>query len=145
MNEFAALMGSLKASIEIIKGLKSTYDAHTVSQALSEILERLIALQGAMLSLQEKHSLLIKEKDDLTKKLMELEEGKQVDQLYDLIEIIPGTFVYRFKVSNNSTQPLHYACANCRDDRTRYYKLQGVNTEIGMVYTCHKCNFQFNL
>lgn len=144
INEVSAIVTSIKAAIEITKGLKSSYDAHTITQAQSEILERLLAIQMDALALQEKHSALINEKDELTKKLVLFEQWEKTESEYELKEITPGKFVYSSKNSQQSKIPMHWLCTQCWDDRKKSI-LQAILHDVNEAqYICPRCKFKIN-
>ena len=93
--------------IEITKGLKSSYDARTIIQAQSDILEQLLAIQFDTLTLQEKHLALINEKEELAKKLVQFEQWEKTESEYELQEINRGKFVYSLKNFQQSEKQTH--------------------------------------
>ena len=146
--EASAVVASIKATIEIAKGLKASYDAKTITQAQTQILEHLLALQVDALALQEKHSVLIHEKEELKKKLMEFEQWRKTESEYELKEIKSGKFAYALKKSQQSEVPPHWLCINCWDDRKKSILqksqrgfIAGGNSSTN--YICPRCKFSF--
>lgn len=135
ITELTSLIAGIKGTIDLAKGLKSAYDAHTITQSQTEILERLLNLQIDALALQDKHSTLINEKDDLSKKLMEYERWSETESQYELKEITPGVFVRSYKTSNQSQQPNHWLCTKCWEDKKKAI-LQKHHTG---AYECQRC------
>lgn len=142
--EGTALMASIKATMDIVKGLKSSYDANTIMNAQADIRERLFAIQEAALTLQEKHSTLINEKEELKKKLMEFEQWKQTESEYELKQIFLGTRVYSYKKSQQSTTPMHWLCPNCWEDRKKSIFQAEWDSGEEAKYFCPKCKFSFH-
>jgi hypothetical protein len=140
VTEFSALVSSIKGISDIAKGLKSAYDQHTITQATNEILQRLQSVLEKGLLLQEKHLALLQEKDDLTKRLVEMDEWKATKGQYRLIEISPGSFVYSPNESHPSPQPIHWLCQNCLDNKHSKSVLQLAHKGHRMdVYECPGC------
>jgi transcriptional regulator with GAF, ATPase, and Fis domain len=142
--EVSAIITSIKATIEIAKGLKSSYDAHTIAQAQSDILEQLLAIRMDTLTLQEKHSTLINEKDELAKKLVQLEQWEKTESEYELQEINRGKFVYSPKNSQQSKKPTHWLCTQCWDDRKKSVLQANYHTESEAQYICPRCKLRFD-
>ena len=140
--EASAIVTSLKTTIGIVKGLKSSYDAKTITQAQSQILEHLFALQVDALALQEKHSALIHEKEELIKKIEQFEQWGNTESEYELKEIKPGIFVYSYKKSQQSVIPMHWLCAQCWNDHKKSILQSGFHDKS--VYNCPRCSFVFH-
>lgn len=140
--EVSAIVTGIKATIEVAKGLKSSYDAHTITQAQSEILERLLAIQMDALALQEKHSTLINEKDELAKKLVQFEQWEKTESEYELQEIERGKFVYSSKNSQQSKKPTHWLCTQCWEDRKKSILQASHHTESEAEYICPRCKIK---
>lgn len=139
--EVSTIITGIKGTIDIVKGLKSSCDDHTIMQAQTEIREQLLAILSDAIALQEKHSALINEKDELAKKLMEFEHWKQTESEYELKEVVPDKFVYSYKNSQQSTIPMHWLCPNCWNDRKKSILQKIRQTEREAGYICHRCNF----
>ncbi len=73
MVEFASAFASAKIAYDIAKGINSLKTSVEINQAVSKIIEVLLSVQSDALSNQQYLSLLIKEKEDLEKKLMDFE------------------------------------------------------------------------
>ena len=58
-------------------------------------------MQNDALLMQEKHSSLLREKDDIAKKLMEFEKWDETESQYELKEIYPGILLYSYKEREN--------------------------------------------
>lgn len=138
--DFALFLQGFKGAIDIAKGLKSTYDQHTVSDAQAEFFEKLSDLYVRATSLYESHSTLTREKDELEKKLMEYEQWAQTERQYELKQVAPGKFVRSYKKSDKNTDPMHWLCPNCWEDKKKSI-LQG-HPSLGdaLEYICPRCN-----
>ena len=138
--EGAALITGIKGTIDIVKGLKSSYDTNTIMQAQTQILEHLLALQIDAFTLQEKHSALIHENEEYKKKLIEFEQWGKTASEYELKEINPGVFAYTLKESQQTTELSHWLCPNCWEDHKKSI-LQKINRthNVSIYNTTHKC------
>lgn len=142
--EGTALITSIKGTIDIVKGLKASYDARTITQAETEILEQLFTIRAEALALQEKHLTVIHEKEELTKKLMEFERWEKTEAEYEFKQIVRGTYAYSFKKSQQSTIPSHWLCANCWNDRKKSVLQAEFDTGEEAKYFCPECKFSFH-
>ena len=138
--EASAIFASLKATIEIVRGLKSSYDASTITQVQSDILDQLLTTQMDALTLQEKHLAVINEKEELAKKLVQFEQWEKIESEYELKEIRPGMLVYSSKNYQQSKIPTHWLCTQCWEDRKKSILQASQHNESGGVYVCPRCN-----
>jgi len=138
MIEFTAFISSISALIKIAKGLQSVRDQHQISQATSELLERILSVQGDALSLQEQHFSLIHEKEKIEKKLSEFEDWKNTQSQYSLFRTLYGKVVYVPNESHKSSEPKHWLCANCFNERKKSI-LQPQNDGNNFTFFCPKC------
>ena len=141
--EGTALLTGIKGTINIVKSLKSSYDAKTITQAQSDILEHLFALQIDALALQEKHFAIIHEKEELIKKVVQFEQWEKTESEYELQEIVSGTFVYTSKNTQQFGIPTHWLCTQCWDNRKKsILQRQYVGHTPKLI--CPRCKFSFN-
>lgn len=134
-----SIFASAKTAYDIAKGINTLKTDVERNKAVSKILEVLLSVQNDALSMKEKHSLLLTEKDNLAQKIMEFEKWDKVELQYELKEIASGVFVYVYKKTNNSSQPEHYLCAKCYQDRKKSI-FQRTNQNLhGTKYICHTC------
>jgi hypothetical protein len=113
--EIASLITSSKAAYDIAKGISSFKSEVERTESISKILEVLVSVQlqaSSVLALEiEKHA--------LTKRLMELEKWSQTESQYELKEIARGIFVYAYKQTAEKSEPAHWLCTNCWQDKTK--------------------------
>jgi hypothetical protein len=136
----SSLYVSAKAAYEIAKGISSLNTEVERNNAVSKVLEVLLSVQSDALSMQEKQSLLLTEKDDLIKKIAEFEKWSEIERQYELKEITTGVFVYAYKKIDDSRQPMHWLCAKCYSERKSYILQLKLESASGHIYICHNCN-----
>lgn len=83
--------------IEITKGLKSSYDTHTIIQAQSDILKQLLAIQ--------------------------FEQWEKTESEYELQEINRGKFVYSLNNFQQSMMQTHWLCPQCKFSIQHYFEI----------------------
>jgi len=141
--EATFILTSIKTTIDIVKELNSSHDSHTITQVQAELLEKLLTIQTGALALQEKHSALIHDKEELIKKIEEFEQWRNTESEYELKELKTGIFVYSYKNSQQSVVPMHWLCPQCWNDRKKSILQSGFHDES--VYNCPRCKFVFHL
>ena len=137
--EASMVFSSIKTAIDIVNGLKTVHDTATIMQAKSDILEQLFSIRAEALTLQEKHLVVINEKEKLINKLAQFERWGETESEYELQEIGCGTFANAFKESQQSKKPMHWLCAQCWDDHKKSI-LQETRPYGCVRYTCSRCD-----
>lgn len=136
----SSLYVSAKAAYEIAKGISSLKTEVERNQAVSKVLEVLLSVQNDALSMQEKQSLLLTEKDNLVKKISEFEKWSEIESQYEFKELAPGVPVYAYKKTDKATQPIHLLCANCFSKKQKGHYVQSEMNYDGTHYKCLNCD-----
>jgi hypothetical protein len=137
--EIASVFTSVKVAYDIAKGIGSLKSEVERNESISKILDILLSVQSDALQMQEKHHLLLREKDNLEKKLMELEKWSETEIQYELKEVARGFFVYAYKKPDNLGKPDHWICANCYKDRKASILQLVSGSMIKKRYFCPNC------
>ncbi len=136
----SAVVTSAKVAYDIVKGISTLHTEVEKNQAISKVLEVLLAVQSDALSMQEKHYLLLREKDDLIKKISEFEKWSEIEKQYELKELITGVFVYAYKKTDKEIQPPHFLCANCFNKKQKGLYIKSEKDFDGTHYKCLNCD-----
>src|SRR3972149_10809607 len=140
ITEIAALLSSAKGAYDIAKGVSSLSADVQRNESISKILEALIAIQGEALSVQERYQKVLEEKNELSARLKNFEQWSDIEQLYELKDLGGNVFVYAYKKTESSVEPMHYLCTNCYTAEKKSI-LQCLGTYVtGTDYICHTCN-----
>ena len=135
ISEIASLIASSKAAYDIAKGLTSVHIDDKIRERTADLLGILLAVQSDALIVNAKHQELLKLKYDLEKKILEFENWSETERQYELKEVAPGIFVYAYKKTVESAEPMHWLCTNCWKDRIKSI----IQKPLGDSYTCPKC------
>ena len=104
--EVATFLTSVKATVDIVKGINALKSDTEKDMALSNVLEKLLSVQQDALELQERYY-------ELTKKLDSFGKWSEIENKYQLKAIAPGVFVYESKQIEGLIIPKHWLCTNC--------------------------------
>jgi roadblock/LC7 domain-containing protein len=118
--------------------LNARVDAAVREKAI-ESQAAIVAAQSAMLNLQAQHQELLSQKDELKKQLMEMENWDAEATKYSLTDLGGGVFVYALKSDQTATQPMHYICSVCYQERKKSILQQSGKTMGGVPYACFRC------
>jgi len=134
------------SSIKIVSDLatlvlKSKVDS-AVTQKAIDLQAALITLQSTVMSIQAQNQDLLAENSQLKQQLIAAKNWEAEAQKYSLTEIIPGTFVYAINQDQLSTQPYHWLCTHCYENKQKSILQRGGKEPRGWVYNCPICKAQ---
>jgi hypothetical protein len=114
---------SLKAAFEIGKALLNLGLSVQVQDHIREMNDRILSAQESAIASRDYQSALLKQIGNLEKQIADLEAWEAEAQTYELTNIRPkthpmgGAFAYAPKEEAHPTEPPHFICANCYQDR----------------------------
>jgi hypothetical protein len=136
MYEIGAALAGIKTFTELTTLiLKAKVDSAVREKAI-ESQAAVISLQTSMMTLQSQYQSLLREKDELEKRLVEIEDWKVEAAKYSLKELVPGALVYAPNSDAGDTAPEHWLCTRCYQERKKSI-LQ--RTIMPRVYVCPAC------
>jgi hypothetical protein len=115
--EISSAYASAKIALEIAKGANSLANYSELVAAVSEVNTKLMDATAVALSGLEKQAALTSEIADLKEKLREAENFQGKMQNYNLHELETGVFAYRYEPVVQSSEPTHYLCPDCVNNR----------------------------
>jgi hypothetical protein len=135
----ATLFTSIKFAYDFAKGINSLNSTVERNEAIAKTVEILRAVQDDALTMRERYSLLLTEKDNLIKKISEFEKWSEIERQYELKEIAPGVFVYAYQKTDKAIEPAHWICAKCYNERKKSILQRSKKDGHGTHYKCHTC------
>ena len=126
MTEFASLAA------------KSKKDSAVAEKAI-ELNSVIIDLQSAILSIQAQNQDLLHRNSELEKKIVDMENWNATAEKYALTEIALNVFAYASKTDNDATEPPHWLCTTCFENKQKSILQRGEKTINGYVYSCGNC------
>ena len=141
--EIGSLISSSKAAYDIAKGISSLKSEVDRNESISKILEVLLAVQMNALSVNAIAQKLQEDKRELAQKIMEFEKWSETETQYELKEIAAGVFVYSYKRTVKPSEPIHWLCAKCYNERKKSILQRRKHLPDGIHYLCNNCNSNF--
>jgi hypothetical protein len=117
--EISSLLTSAKIAYDLAKGITALKSEVDRNQAVSKILEVLIAVQTDALSMQGKQSSLTSRITELENQLEQLKNWESELQRYQLKHFAFGGYAYSLKPGMENAEPPHYLCASCMNQRKK--------------------------
>jgi len=139
------IIAGIKTSIDLLKNLSKKEKSPESLQIISSIQSTQLSLQSDILSFQSEINSLQDKNRQLEQKLSEYENWEITENRYELKEIATGVFVYSKKKNSRITEPQHWVCAKCFQDRKKSI-LQCLNPiQVHKIFECQNCKSQINL
>jgi hypothetical protein len=119
----SAGLQSLKAAFEIGKTVLNLGLSVQVQDRIREMNAKILAAQENAIASRDYQFALLKQIGDLEKAIAELEAWDAEAETYQLTDVRPkgnvmgSAFAYAPKEGTHPTEPSHFICANCYQDR----------------------------
>ncbi|MGA7720305.1 MAG: hypothetical protein WCA84_03935 [Ignavibacteriaceae bacterium] len=138
--EITAILTSLKTANDIIKGMNALKTESAISDTRIELGNIILDLQSRTSSLQQQYDEIIRSKNDLEKKLIEMSHFNSEKQKYILKDIAIGSIAYIPEEEKDRVGNTHWLCQNCLDNQKSFSVYQFKIRDIkGNIYYCPKC------
>lgn len=149
LSALTAISSSISAAKEIGTALLDIRDANKMATTVTELNQKIIEAQSALINLQPQFFSLFNELVDANKQLELLRSSLDERNKYKLFELSPGVFCYQLKISSDLTikdqDPVHYVCQPCLDnDGIKAVLVRGFKGMGEIVHKCPKCEFSYH-
>ncbi len=140
--EIATALSSIKIASDLATlVLKAKVDS-AVTQKAIELQASLITLQSTVMTIQAQNQDLLSENNQLKQQLIAAKDWEAEANKYSLKEVLPGSFVYAINQDQLGTQPYHWLCTHCYENKQKSI-LQRMGKELrGWIYNCPTCKTQ---
>ena len=136
MVDIPIAIATFKTIIDIAQGMKDLRDSAAINAAVIELQNKILAAQGEQFA-------LIDQIRNLEQKVVTLEKWDTEKQRYELKDIGQGCVAYGLKADVQSSEPVHYLCANCySDNKKRFLQFRRESRFRSEVYSCQGCGSQ---
>ena len=140
---FSALLAAIPGLAKAGADIASASDEAKRNAQLIEFQKALINANALIASVQQQNASLLREKDDLEKQIMQLENWKAEKDRYTMVTVFEAATVYSLKESMSNGEPPHFICPVCYQ-RGHKTLLQPKKAGTGFVHLycpTPSCNF----
>ena len=142
MSALGAALASLNAAKDIAQAMIGFRDAAAFQSKMIEFQSKILDAQASAFAANDEHTALIESIRQLEAKVAELETWETQKQRYELREVAPRMFVYVLKMNGQVTEPPHWICPACYEQRKKSI-LQGFESHtFGWSHTCPSCRLE---
>lgn len=119
VGQITALLGSLKTAGEITSALISFRDASVVEGKVRELNGVILAAQSSAIAAHLSQMDLLDRVRTLEAEIARMKEWDASKAAYRLAAVGTGAFAYVFKPSVDGSEPPHWLCVKCYDERRK--------------------------
>ena len=142
--EFSKAIGLVTAITGAAKRLADTREEVKVNEVAIQLQGIVLDLQSEMMMIQSDYQNILRSREDLEKKLIEMEGWDKERARYHLAKVgeIWSGFVYVLNVKNPAVEPAHWLCAHCYEDKKKsILQVSGMNNK----YRCPRCKTEITI
>lgn len=143
--EIGAGLGSLKAALDIAKGLNAVADTVALNDAKIALQGAIIEAQSALLAAQEAQTANLKRIDELNARIMQLDAWEREKERYQLQEFRTGALAYVLKADDPAGEPSHRLCPRCYQEGHKSILQTTVRHGGGERVECPRCDVKLKL
>lgn len=138
----AAIVG-LKNAADIAKAMKDLHNQADVQTTVIDLQSAILSAQSDALAAQSDQSMMLQKIRDLQDEVAKVKAWDETKQRYQLITPWDGCHVYALKESSKGTEPPHWICPRCFEDRIRSFLNNDKKHDRGTrdVIKCPRCSF----
>jgi hypothetical protein len=119
MTEIIAFAGAVSHVTNIAKAIFDTRDELKLRELKLEFSAALLDLHHKQLKIAQDYQAVLESNEAIKKQLATYEQWQQESDRYKLHQLEPGIFVYALKPEFATTQPAHWLCTTCYQDRQK--------------------------
>jgi hypothetical protein len=140
-----ATVSTVSQASQIVGALIKQRDKAMIAEAVAQLNELLMSAQGQALAAQKEQFALAKSKDQLEKRVLQLENWEAEKQRYKLVHAHHGTFAYLLdKESVKPGETVHLMCQPCADKGQKGVLQDACETIKGNAqYHCPLCTTKY--
>lgn len=143
--ELGAGIGSLKAALDIAKGLNAAAGAVALNGAKIGLQGAIIEAQESLLAAQEAQTANLKRIDELETRIVQLDAWEGEKQRYQLCEFPTGALAYALKADDASGEPPHRICPACYQEGNKSILQTTARHGGGERVECPRCGTKLKL
>ncbi len=137
--EISAAIASVRAGVDIVKGLRSAAEFVKRAPELDKLYESIFSAREALLAQQERIAAVLAERDEAKKLVAQLQEELKDKSKYSLLEVSPGIYVFAFNPPEGSTEPRHWLCCDCKNKNQKSVLAYYGSQKNAVIYSCGTC------
>jgi predicted Holliday junction resolvase-like endonuclease len=139
IGEASAAISSIKTAVEMLKGIHAVKTQVDINSAVIDIQRVLLDAQASALQDRQRQMELMKNIEDLERKITEFQNDILDKSRYHLTEFPTGNFAYVLKIDRANGDPIHKICANCFNEGVKTI-LQIIRKHSGgELAQCKRC------
>ena len=142
-SELTMAFTSIKSALGMVKLISDSRKDANLQERTIELRDVIISIQSSFAELYERYSSLLSENGELKEEITQIHQWESTKSIYDLTKSKFGTYVYAPNESHPNSNPLHYLCTNCYDNRKKsILQVTKRASSTYYMYTCPYCSMK---
>jgi Zn finger protein HypA/HybF involved in hydrogenase expression len=117
--EIGAGFSSLKAALDLAKGLNAANTQTAINEIKIELQEHILGGQQALGAAREVSTADAERIRQLEQQIVQFKDWEGEKRRYELKAVAGGAFAYVLKAGMENSEPTHWACTNCFENRRK--------------------------
>lgn len=145
MSAISGLLSSLNSAKDIAQAMIGLHDSQAFKAKAIEFESKVLDAYKSAFAAEKENSALLKQISLLEKKVADMKTWQTQKKCYELKEVGSNRFLaYALKPEAQSTEPMHYVCANCyKNGKASILQPQTLAKGRARLMVCHECNTEF--
>jgi Zn finger protein HypA/HybF involved in hydrogenase expression len=143
--ETSAAISSLKAAMDIAKGIQALDSDAKIKLATIELMEKILSAQQDAFEAQQERATLLARIGELEAKIGQSDGWESEKQRYQLQEFPTGSMAYVLKAEAAADQPMHRICAACYEGGHKSILQTTLRHGGGEKVECPRCGSKLKL
>jgi Zn finger protein HypA/HybF involved in hydrogenase expression len=139
-------VSSLKLAGDIAKSFLNLKTISEVQGKVIELQSVILSAQSSALEAQSHESAMIEQIRNLKEEIARVKAWEKEKQRYKLISPWSGTVLYALKKESSASEPAHWICAKCYEDRRKSIlnpQKKVVGRYFSYVFVCPTCKSEY--
>lgn len=143
--EISVGYGSLKAAVDIVRGLTATNTQIQINEVKIELQRLMLDAQSALMTAQTAQATCANEITALEQEIIRLTDWSAEKERYQLTDVRHGAMAYTVKAGSEMSEPPHWLCAQCFGQSRKSLLQNKGTTGPDATYGCDACKSSFKV
>lgn len=140
MGAIAGALQAIKTAKDLAQAMIGLRDAKAIEAKRLEFQSTLIEAQERILAAQEERAELLNRVRTLEEEIAGFKAWGAERERYELKQIAPGAFAYMPKPAVRGSEPPHWLCATCFENRRKAFLQKQAQIARDAIYKCPTCS-----
>jgi hypothetical protein len=138
--EITAAITTIRSAYDLTKAMIATRDAKLLANGARDLQMMLSEAIGKFLEAQQAQVAQLEEIASLKAEIAKFRDWEAEKQQYELQDVGTGAFAYMKKPEVRGSEPPHWLCPTCFENRKKSFFQFSTSSYAGDIYRCKGCD-----